>query len=67
MILLLIISVLILPRTICAYIDPGTGSYVFQILIAALVAVGFALKIFWSKIKNIFRNVFNREKDKIDK
>ena len=33
-----------------AYIDPGTGSYFIQILIAALAGGVFALKMFWKKI-----------------
>lgn len=38
-----------------AYLDPGTGSYVVQLIIAALVGAGFAVKIYWGKIKGFFR------------
>jgi len=34
-----------------AYIDPGTGSIVFQALIGALVGLGITIKIYWYKIK----------------
>jgi len=34
---------------IVAYIDPGSGSYFFQILIAALVAGIFSIKNFFKK------------------
>ena len=34
-----------------AYIDPGTGSMIFQSLIGALVGVGIVLKVYWTKIK----------------
>jgi len=34
-----------------AYIDPGTGSLVIQIIIGALVGVGITLKIYWYKLK----------------
>jgi hypothetical protein len=37
-----------------AYVDPGTGSYVIQILIAALAGAAFAVKIYWRKIKQLF-------------
>lgn len=37
-----------------AYIDPGTGSYVIQLIIAALVGVGFAVKVYWGRIKGFF-------------
>ncbi|HUW30914.1 MAG TPA: hypothetical protein VM223_04825 [Planctomycetota bacterium] len=41
----------VLVRDACAYIDPGTGSYIFQILIASVLGGLFALKIFWKNIK----------------
>ena len=37
-----------------AYLDPGTGSYLIQMLIAAVVGVGFAVKLYWSRIKGWF-------------
>jgi hypothetical protein len=49
-----------LPRPSHAYIDPGTGSYVIQILIAAFISVGFAVKVFWRKIKAFFLKVFGK-------
>ncbi|HEX2695916.1 MAG TPA: hypothetical protein VHP61_09190 [Acidobacteriota bacterium] len=38
-----------------AYIDPGTGSYVIQLVIAAFVGAMFTLRIFWKKIVRLFR------------
>ena len=32
------------------YIDPGTGSFVFQVVIGALLAIGVAIKVWWRKI-----------------
>lgn len=34
-----------------AYIDPGSGSLVIQIIIGALVGAGITLKIYWHKFK----------------
>jgi uncharacterized membrane protein YGL010W len=34
-----------------AYLDPGTGSYLFQCLIGAVLAATFALQAFRHKIK----------------
>ena len=34
-----------------AYVDPGTGSYILQILIAGLLGAAFALKLYWNKLK----------------
>lgn len=39
-----------------AYIDFGTGSYVFQVTIASFLAAGFFLKNFWTKIINFFKS-----------
>ena len=43
-----------------AYIDPGSGSIVIQMLIGALVGVGIAVKVFWFKIKLSLSSVFNK-------
>ena len=37
-----------------AYLDPGTGSYVFQILAAALISGGFVLKTYWRRLRETF-------------
>jgi hypothetical protein len=37
-----------------AYLDPGSGSFLVQILIAALLGVGIALRASWGKIKGLF-------------
>jgi len=44
---------LLLVSTVCCYgyIDPGTGSYVVQIIIATAAGAAFGLKLFWKKIK----------------
>lgn len=36
------------------YLDPGTGSMLIQILLAALLGAGVAIKIFWRNIKAFF-------------
>lgn len=38
----------------CAYLDPGTGSFVMQVTIAMAVSAGFAIKTFWKQIKSLF-------------
>lgn len=48
-----------------AYIDPGTGSYFIQILIAFLAGGVFALKLFWKKIVAFFKGE-NRKKAEPD-
>ena len=36
------------------YLDPGTGSFLVQLIIGGLVAVGFGVRMFWGKIKGFF-------------
>jgi hypothetical protein len=33
-----------------AYVDPGTGSFVFQAIVGGILAVGLAIKMFWRRI-----------------
>lgn len=36
------------------YLDPGSGSFLIQLLIAALLGAGIALRASWGKIKTLF-------------
>jgi hypothetical protein len=45
----------LLPASASAYIDPGTGSYVFQTVVAALITAGFLLRSFWHRVVGAFR------------
>jgi hypothetical protein len=33
-----------------AYIDPGSGSYFFQLLVGGLLGAAVAVKVFWRRI-----------------
>ena len=46
--------VLILVQDSEAYIDPGSGSYVLQLIVASFFAIVFTLKVFWRNIKAFF-------------
>lgn len=49
------------PHRAYAYLDPATGSYVLQIIIAAIVGGLFLIKQYYSKIRGLFKNLFSRE------
>lgn len=36
------------------YLDPGSGSFLIQLLIAALLGLGVAVRASWGKIKGWF-------------
>ncbi len=44
-----------------AYLDPGSGSYLLQLLIAGLLGGLFALRMYWGRIKSFFRRGSDRE------
>jgi hypothetical protein len=51
---LAIVVALLFPRDAFAYLDPGTGSLVFQTVVAALAAVAYGVRVYWGKIKGLF-------------
>ncbi len=57
------------PSIAYAYLDPGTGSYIIQIIIGAIVGILFTVKIYWKKISLSLSNLFSKkqktEKDDI--
>jgi hypothetical protein len=57
---------LIFPKQAHAYLDPGTGSYIFQILIAGLLASLFFIKSIIRKIKEIFTKFSSKKSPKKD-
>jgi hypothetical protein len=52
--LLAVLASLLLGQEAHAYLDPGAGSYILQILLASLVGVLFMLKVFWGRIVGFF-------------
>ncbi|MBN9380144.1 MAG: hypothetical protein J0H74_05235 [Chitinophagaceae bacterium] len=47
-------------RTVLLYIDPGSGSYLIQVIIAAVLGVAFYFRNLWWKFKSFF---FRNKKD----
>ena len=51
---------LLLPSIADAYLDPGTGSYVVQLLIGGLLGGLFALGVFWRRVLAFIKRLFKR-------
>lgn len=53
---------------IILYLDPGSGSFLLQLLIAGLAGIGIAIGASWSKIKRLFKKGKNKteEDDDVD-
>ena len=45
-----------------AYLDPGTGSYILQMVIATLLLGSLTVKLFWTKIKTFFRDLLSKRR-----
>ena len=60
-IVLLTLICSVIPNDAYAYLDPGTGSYLIQILLASLLGAVFAIKVFWKKIIARFERLFSKE------
>jgi drug/metabolite transporter (DMT)-like permease len=57
-----IVLLFVFTRQAHAYLDPGSGSYIFQLLLAALVGALFAVRIYWKRIRTFFRRLLSKEK-----
>ena len=40
-----------------AYLDPGSGSLIIQVVVGALVGVGITVKIYWYKLREKFSSI----------
>ena len=64
---LLVCSLFVLFQTedVWAYLDPSTGSYLFQIVIAALLSGLFVLKTYGKNVAQKIRRIFGKENDNV--
>lgn len=58
LVLLTLIFISLLTRDTRAYLDPGSSSYLLQILLAGFFSVLLAIKTFWKKITLLMQQVF---------
>ncbi len=56
-IFIIVLAALALPRPAYAYLDPGTGSFIAQVIIAGLISVGFFMKTFWVNMKKMAKKL----------
>jgi len=53
-ILFLSLFLLLNTKTAHAYLDPGSGSFLFQLIIGGLLSGAFVIKLYFKKIKSFF-------------
>ena len=60
---LVVVFDLLVPRPALAYVDPGSGSFVIQMIVAAVMGAGVTLKLYWHKIKDRLSGSNSQEDD----
>ena len=59
--LFLLFVVLLVTQPASAYLDPGTGSFIWQMLIGIVLGAAFMLKMHWQKTKSSFKELIYHE------
>lgn len=52
-VLLIVLS--LIPEDVHAYIDPGSGSMILQLLLAGVAGAAMACKLYWRRFLSFFR------------
>ena len=48
-----------------AYLDPGTGSMMLQVILGGIAAIGVAIKLYWHKLR-VFLGAGKKEESESD-
>ena len=57
--MMIIIQVMLI-ENVFAYLDPGTMSYMLQVLMMVFIGGIVAIKTFWQNIKSFFSRIFKK-------
>jgi len=60
----LILFLFVLAKPVHAYLDPGIGSYITQLVIGLSVGGCYLLKTYFKQIASFFKNLFKKNKQK---
>lgn len=60
---ILITTPLALVASFQAYLDPGSGSFVIQLIIGTIVGAFVVLKVYWNRIRNFFASTSSDDAD----
>jgi hypothetical protein len=58
---IVLLLLMLFERPAHAYIDPGSASYVFQILAGALLGGVFLLRTYWTRVVTTIRSLVSRD------
>ncbi len=46
-----------------SYLDPGSGSFFLQLLLATLMGALFLVGAYWKRVKSFVRNIFSKRQE----
>lgn len=53
-----------MPVPVLAYVDPGVGSMVTQLILGGIAGVTVLIRLFWNRIKSFFTTKIGRRRTK---
>jgi len=53
------VMLFVFPRSAAAYLDPVTGSILWQVVIGGALAAGMTARIYWRKLRSLFSRKAN--------
>ena len=64
--LTLIVWSTVLLQDAAAYLDPGTGSFILQIVVASFLGALLTVKTWWYRLKNLFKKSAESEASEVN-
>jgi len=58
--LTIILVYLVTPMSSYAYLDPGTGSALIQLLLGGILTLGLTIKMYWYRLKRYLKGMFSK-------
>ena len=64
---LVLVYTVSLPQEALAYLDPGSGSMMLQLLLGGVVGIAAILKLYWNSFADLFRRKKHQNDSATDK
>jgi hypothetical protein len=61
--LILLLFILATSKPLYAYLDPGSGSFIIQMIIAGVLGGFYAIKLYWRRLVAFFKGTSDVDED----
>ena len=58
---LALVLLVFVPKTAFAYLEPGTGSYLFQVIVLSIMGLLFTLKMYWQRFIAFVKSLLGKK------